>query len=261
MKALFLIAALGLATSAQAGWFERTPQENAMCQARIYAGHDTSDIDNWRHMHHYCDCLRFINRAYFTSDPYERKHALQVGVGGCKYALSHTKPDFYMRPEIMTEMSIGQRMLGQKAQAAAELLKAIKFNPDYAPAYAELSDYYRDLGDKKKALEMATEGLKRQPDSKRLKRLYVESGGKKPFPEPIAKSKPTEKPATSPRVESESEPTNNAQSLVDDEQTAPPSSTATTAPKPRKIGMPGNPFCRFCPPEPDPPAEKADSGK
>ena len=260
MKTLFLMVALTLATSAQAGWFAKTPQEDAMCQARIYAGHDTSDRDNWKHMHHYCDCLRFMNRAYLTSDQYERRHALNVAVGGCRYVLSHAKPDFYMRPEIMTQMAIGQRMLGQQAQAAAELLKAIQFNPDYGPAYAELADYYRDLGDKKSGLEMATEGLKHEPDSTRLKRLYTELGGKQPYPEPISKIKPTEQVKAMPQGEIKSETKADEQASVS-RQTPPNAAPATTAPEPQKIGKPGNPYCRFCPPDLDPPAKKADTGE
>lgn len=241
--------------------FAKTAAEEAMCQARIYAGRDTSDRDNWMHMHHYCDCLRFINRAYSARDRYDRKEALQLGIGGCEYVLGHTKSNFSMRPEIMTQKAIGLKMMGQRAQAAGELTRAIQFNPDYVPAYGELADYYREVGDKKKALELITEALKRAPESRRLQRRYQELGGKEPYPQPIARAKPVEEaeaapPAkVKPEAKTDALPAASGQAATDS-----PSPPPATAPEPSKIGSPTNPYCRFCP-DLGPPAQTAAPGK
>jgi tetratricopeptide (TPR) repeat protein len=225
--------------------FSKTPEEEVMCQAKIYAGHDTSDRENWQHMHHYCDCVRFINRAYTARNRYDRDEALQTAIGGCGYVLGHTKPDFYMRAEVMTQMAIGQKMLGQHAQAAGTLIKAIQFDSNYVPAYVELSDYYREMGDKKKALGLIVEGLKREPDSKRLKRSYKELGGKLPYPEPI---QPTPVEAAQPVATTDKEieaPSASEKTANDTPASAPvvaPEEPATTP----NIGTPKNPYCRFC---------------
>ncbi|MGO9444359.1 MAG: tetratricopeptide repeat protein [Thiobacillaceae bacterium] len=245
---LLLVLIVSSTTSAIADWFAKTPEEESMCQARIFAGRDTSDRENWTHMHHYCDCLRFIDRAYVARDGYEREHALGVGVGGCDYVLIHTKPDFYMRAEVMTEKAVGQKMLGQRAQAAGTLVQAIEFDPNYVPAYMALSDYYRELGDRKKALDLVIDGLKHQPDSKNLMRRYKELGGKEPYPTPVATRQPSEQAPMA------AQPAAKSATDVKATTTSPAAAGAATtadpgavAPAPPKIGSPTNPYCRFCP--------------
>ena len=76
--------------------FGATPSEQAMCQAVIYDGRDTSDRANWGHMHHFCDCVRFTNRAIMKTGV-ERAHEISRAIDNCDYVLSHTKPDFNMR--------------------------------------------------------------------------------------------------------------------------------------------------------------------
>jgi len=232
--------------------FAKTPQEEALCQAMIYNGHDTSDRDNWRHMHHYCDCIRFTNRAYSAlGDWNDMRYNLGIGIGGCDYVLSHTKPDFYMRPEVHLQKGKALRLYRQENKAVSEFMEAIKGNPELAQAYVELADIQARNKKFGEALKTVTEGLRHAPESKSLKRRYTELGGKLPYPEPLAnKSSPAPAAAATPSAPQE-QPTPAAVMPAEASVAANPAEkaadTTTSPPEFPKIGSPTNPWCRFCP--------------
>lgn len=220
--------------------FARTPQEEAMCQVMVYSGRDMSDRDNWMHMHHYCDCIRFTNRAYSAlGDWNDMRYNLQIAIGGCDYVFKHAKPSFYMRPEIHLQKGKALRLFRQEGKALIEFMEAIRGNPTLAPAYMELADIQVRNKKPQEALKTVTEGLRHIPDSKPLKRRYTELGGKLPYPTPVVAAPA---PATPPAETAAPTPTSPA------ETAAPPPVTAAPAPiiEP-KIGSPKNPYCRFCP--------------
>lgn len=218
-----------------------------MCQAQSY-NRDTSDRANWQHMHHYCDCLRFTNRAHSAlGNWYEMRYNLEIGIGGCDYVLNHTSPDFYMRPEVHLQKGKALRLYRQEGKAIAELMKAIEGDPALAQAYVELADIQAKNKKSQEALKTVTEGLRHAPESKPLKRRYTELGGKLPYPAAVVEKtvaaeepKPEAKPAVAPAAEA---PTGQAAETVG--ETAP----AGSAPRvePARIGSPRNPYCRFCP--------------
>ena len=215
-----------------------------MCKVMVYDRSDPADHGNWMHMHHYCDCLRFINRAYSAIGNWNAVHGnLQAAIGGCDYVLEHTTPDFYMRAEVHLQKGKALRLDRQENKAVGEFMEAIRGNPKLAQAYVELADI--QAGNKKsgEALKTVTEGLRHVPDSKPLQRRYTELGGKLPYPTPIEPAqvdtqavKPDEDKAvaSTPRAPVES-PANTP---------APPAAEPITPPK---IGSPQNPYCRFCP--------------
>ncbi|MDX1252615.1 MAG: tetratricopeptide repeat protein [Gammaproteobacteria bacterium] len=231
--------------------FGATPQEQAMCQVKIYAGRDTSDSGNWQHMHHYCDCLRFTDRAATArGDKNDFKYNLQLAIEGCDYIFSHSTPDFYMRPEVHVSKGRALRLAGRDAEASMEFSKARQLNPNYAPAYNELASLYIRQGNKKTALEVVTDGLRHIAGSKSLQRRYLELGGKLPYPVPeqspdtAAKAEetaPSDAPAQGTASPAPSETQTNA-------QTGAESASGTSAETAPKIGSPANPWCRFCPP-------------
>jgi tetratricopeptide (TPR) repeat protein len=232
--------------------FARTPEEEAMCQAMIYNNHDTSDRENWKHMHHFCDCMRFTNRAYAAiGNAQEVRYNLQNAIGGCNYVLGHTTADFYMRAEVHLQKGKALRLGGQENKAVGEFMEAIKGNPELALAYVELADIQARNKKFGEALKTVTEGLRHAPESKSLKRRYTELGGKLPYPEPLAnKSSPAPAAAATPSAPQEqptpaavmpaeaSVPANPAEKAAD---------TTTSPPEFPKIGSPTNPWCRFCP--------------
>lgn len=225
--------------------FAATPDEMAMCQVMVWGGHDTSDKANWMHMHHYCDCLRLRNRAlrYPPGHP-QFKFNLQVGVGGCQYVIDHTSPTFYMLPYVYVDKGRGLMLLGDKGQAVAAFEKAMSLNPDFAPAYVELANFYEGAGQKKKALETVSEGLRHDPENKTLKRIYLRVGGKEPFPEPIAKPEPPASPAAEAATEAKPEPEAPTAAFDPSAESAEP---AKPAPEQPQDSSPKSPYCRFCP--------------
>ncbi len=228
---------------AGAAGFARTPQEDAMCQAMIN-GRDTSDRDNWGHMHHYCDCIRFTNRAYSALGNWnEMRGNLGEAIGHCNYVLSHTKPDFYMRPEVHLQKGKALKLSRQEGKALIEFMEAIKGNPKLSQAYTELADIQTSNKKPQEALKTVTEGLRHAPDSKPLKRRYTELGGKLPYPAPIEPA-PVDALAARPDATAAPTPASPAESAVGTPATATP---AVEPVAPPKIGSPKNPYCRFCP--------------
>jgi len=255
MKRVLVAGLLCLLPSlAGAAGFIRTPQEEAMCQAKVYS-RDTSDRENWQHMHQYCDCIRFTNRAHSALGTwYEMEFYLKIGIAGCDYVLSHTKPDFYMRPEVHLQKGKALRLYKKEGEATAEFMEAIKGNPELAGAYVELADTQASNKKPQEAFKTVSEGLRHAPDSKQLKRRYTELGGKLPYPEAVVKkSSPTPEGEALP-ASRQPLPVSQTSSTADVETSLPAmaaeepvDSTATNAPiGPAKIGSPKNPYCRFC---------------
>ena len=207
--------------------YAATPAEAAMCQARVYSRLGPRN-ENTMHMHHYCDGLRFLNRAYSAmGDKQDMKYYLDVSINNFNYVLGHTRPDYVMRGEVHVGKARALKLMGKKAEAIAEFNQALRYDIDSPDAYQALADFYQETGDKSKALEMVTKGLRHSPDSKGLKRRYTELGGQLPYPEPI-----------------QPVPVVNAQP-VEPEVTLP--TEPAVAAEPPKIGSPDNPYCRFCP--------------
>ncbi|MGB9128230.1 MAG: hypothetical protein WCB97_01140 [Thiobacillus sp.] len=227
-----------------------TPAEQAMCQARVYSKLGKRD-ENTMHMHHYCDGLRFLDRAYSASirNKREVKYNVDVAIGNFNYILSHTKDDYVMRGEVHVGIARALKLLGRKGAAVAEFYKALRYDLGTADAFQALADYYLETGNKEKALEMTTEGLRRIPDTKGLKRRYTELGGKLPYPEPLVKQ-----PSPAPAAEvASSSPSPNPATVTSPEANVPaapadqPAAPSISPPEPPKIGSPTNPWCRFCP--------------
>lgn len=232
--------------------FARTPQEEAMCQAMIYSGRDQSERESWMHMHHFCDCIRFTNRAYSSLGNWnEMRYNLQIAVGGCDYVFQHAKPGFYMLPEVHLQKGKALRLYRQEGKALTEFLAAIRGNPKLPAAYIELADLQARSKKTQEALKTVTEGLRHNPDSKPLKRRYTELGGKLPYPTPIV---PTPDPVTPNAAAAPAAPTNPSETTATPSVPSPAAPTVaspptTTAPETiePKIGSPKNPYCRFCP--------------
>lgn len=233
--------------------FGATPAEQAMCQARIYTKGNPSDRGNWQHMHHYCDCLRFTDRAVTATargDKNDFKYNLQLAIEGCDYIFSHTTPDFSMLPEVHVSKGKILRLAGRDAEASLEFSKARRLNPSYTPAYNELASLYIRQGNKKTALEVVTDGLKYIAGSKSLQRRYLELGGKLPYPAPeqAPNAAPKEEEAAPSNTPAEGTASTAPPETQTNAQTGTEGVSTTNAEAAPKIGSPANPWCRFCPP-------------
>lgn len=246
MNKYWLLALLTVATS---GWavqpFAPTPEEEVMCQARVYSRLGPRD-QNTMHMHHYCSGLRMLSRAYANLG---NKSVLRYNVGRAisnfDYVLQHTETSYYMRGEVHVNKGLALKLAGRKAEAVTEFNRAIEYDIASPEAYQALADHYAETGNRKKALEMATEGLKRSPDSRGLKRRYTELGGELPYPvraEPATAATP----APAPPVAAEAAPQPPASQEPAASSPVPPAVVKEAVSEP-KIGSPTNPYCRFCP--------------
>lgn len=224
----------------------------AFCKAKL-SPDPSDDIQysgmigpDWLHIHHYCFALNFTNRYYKYYDKNERRTFLKDALGNYDYMFSHATPNFWMRPEIHTQKAMLLAAAKQYAAAINDLQQALKDNPNYAPAYATLSDIYADLGQKQKSVAAVEQGLQHVPDAVPLQRRYKQLTGKTFVPPTSA-----EQVVQSPNPLSAGVVTPAHQEEVQNRSAAPANSgpTATSAPAdtPEKIGVPGNPYCRFCP--------------
>lgn len=244
MKKHWLLMLLVISTPSWAvDPFAATPAEEAMCQARVYSRLGPRD-HNTMHMHHYCTGLRFLNRAYAaTNNKKDMRFKAERSISNFNYVLRHTQESYAMRGEVHLNKAQALKMVGRKAEAMAELNNALRYDAAAGAAYQALADSYLEMGNRTKALEMATEGLKRNPDSKVLQRRYTELGGKLPYPARIeaaaAESQATEG--------NEVAATPSAASQDPSIASPAPESSRNEAVAEPKIGSPTNPYCRFCP--------------
>jgi len=140
-------------------------------------------------------------------------------------------------------------------EAMNQALSAIKLNPAFTRGYVLLVNTYIAMGQKDKALEAATEGIKRNPASNALKKMYDELGGAKPYPaEPVAKPAKPE-PAAAGESTAQLPPLSSGEFKSADEEeavTQPLREPGDAAPAPPAAPAPENStgpkkYCRFCP--------------
>lgn len=224
--------------------YAATPAEQAMCQARVYSRVDRRDPKRGGHMHHYCDGLRFIDRAYAAmGNKQDMGYYLSVSIDNFNYVLKATQEDYAMRGEVHVSKARALKLAGRQGEAAAEYIKALRYNPNSSAIYLALADFYQETGDKPKALEMVTEGLRRNLNSKGLKLRYTELGGKMPYPEPLvakaAESESAQQTGSAPAPTIITPPISGTPASPASEQAKVPEN------KP-PMGTPSNPYCRFC---------------
>lgn len=224
------------------------------CQAKL---RNTSDVAAWSvklgpggygHAHHYCNGLNKINRYYKATSQYDQRFYLGEAVGEFGYMINQAAPTFSLMPEVYLNRGFALSKLHKEGEAMKDFQKAIELNPRLPKAYTMMADVYVKINLKGKALETITEGLRNQPSSKMLQRRYVELGGKEPFPEPYEKAtsnapSSTEKAEKALPAQSKKDADNTAKSTSDN--TEPQPHTQQNQPE-QPIGMPGNPWCRFC---------------
>jgi len=189
-------------------------------------------------VHHYCWALNNMNRALSEfRDPVARSYYLSRANGNFQYMISAETPDrFHILNELYYQYGKYWLIMKNKGKAIEAFEKSISLKQDYPAAYTDLAITYSDIGNKKAALDTVIKGLQFNPDSGRLQKQYVELGGKLPYPEPI-------RPASASSTQS-GKPLDVKDAPVEKSQALAPEPTEQP-----KIGMPGNPYCRFCPTE------------
>jgi tetratricopeptide (TPR) repeat protein len=201
---------------------------------------DRFGANTWLHLHHYCQGLNDINRYYLESDRARQRDLLSSAVNQFNYVVDHIPPDSFLLAEVYQNRGRAKLKLGNDSDGVADLQKAIELNPRITQTYFLLSDQFENSKNKVMALQVISDGLRYMPASKALQRRYQELGGKLPYPEPY--EKPVEQnTASKAKAETKTATTDKAT----------PDSSAPDSAKPAEtkpaIGIPGNPYCRFCP--------------
>jgi hypothetical protein len=150
----------------------------------VPGGDDPTVIAQWyeymgptfHHVHHYCFGLMKMNRAMYLArgDQNARRFYLSDAVIEMEYVISKADDKFVLMPEMLTKKGETLALLGKGASAVLHFERAIQVKSDYWPAYAQLSDYYKESGDNKRAREVLESGLSRVPDAKALQRRLGE---------------------------------------------------------------------------------------
>lgn len=151
---------------------------------RIPGHNNPEQLQHWRAimgnrnfdtLHHYCWGLMDTNRAtILAQDMYTRRHYFSVAISEFDYVLNNAAEDFFLRPEVLTKKGENLVHLGRGPAAMLAFERAVKIKPDYWPAYAQMSDYYKASGDIKRAKELLEEGLSSAPEAAALKRRLAE---------------------------------------------------------------------------------------
>jgi tetratricopeptide (TPR) repeat protein len=153
------------------------------------------------------------NRALLLArDPATRKSYLAGSIGDLDYMIRNVSKNFVMLPEIHTKKGENLLHLGRATEALSEFQAAIDLKPDYWPPYVAMIDYYKSVGNLKKAREITEKGLEFSPDSKALKQRLAQLGGRtndqRATAPPAAQKKPAPTaPAGQASPDSASQPT------------------------------------------------------
>lgn len=203
---------------------------------------------NFIDLHHYCAGLNFVNRFWGAHSKQDKTFYLQRAMSNFDYMVKAEKPDFALRAELYSNRGEVFRLMGRSGEAVKDYSHALEIDPRIVRPYLQLADLHVAGKAPGRALEAITQGLRHVSDSTALQRRYLELGGKKPFPEPIAiqapepAAPPPEDVARTSKAVDEAAPAQAAPAASE------PASAATEAQQP-VIGTPKNPHCRFCPPE------------
>lgn len=220
------------------------------CKARMKSGQGSPDYKMWEqtlgkdflHTHHYCAGINFINRYYRARSQQDKNFILNNALGTLTYMVEHASPDYSLMPDVYLSRGLTYSLMKRHGEAMADMQKAIELNPRQVKAYNVLADYYVSTGEKAKALETVTAGLRHNPGTKGLQRRYQELGGKLPYPA-SSEPEPAEVEVAKPEESSVAPAEKPAET-----QAAPAGTPSSEAEAPRpQIGSPTNPYCRFCP--------------
>jgi len=145
---------------------------------RVPGGNNLAEIErlnrsmgekSFMHMHHYCRGLMASNRAsYLSRTPQDRLHNLGISINEFDYVIQRVPPDFALLPEMLTKRGENLTRLNRGEEGMLDFRRAIELKPDYWPAYAAMSDYYKEIGQDAKAREWLKKGLSVAPNTKAL---------------------------------------------------------------------------------------------
>ncbi len=135
--------------------------------------------------HHYCWGLIWANRGYlYNGEDYNlRRSYFAWAISDFQYIFANSEPGntCSLFPESYTKLGEMKLLIDKPREAESHYREALQLKPDYAPAYAGLSDLYETQGHIDKAVAVLQAGLKVKPTSsalkKKLARLQARTAG------------------------------------------------------------------------------------
>jgi tetratricopeptide (TPR) repeat protein len=205
--------------------------------------------------HHFCWGRLSKLRSIYAKTEIKRKSEIKMWRNNMDFIVEWTakqKLNWTYMPTVYTELAESFLVEKNYAKAITEAEKSLRINPAHPDAYWILSDSYMAVGNKKKAMDVTTEGLKYAPESKGLKRRYKELGGQPPYPEPYPTNVANDTGVSEKDKAAASAPAIEQPPSTPEKPAATPATTSGPEATPKaqdNIGQPGkaNPHCRFCP--------------
>ena len=150
---------------------------------KVPGGSNTEEVNRWRsiigpsfiHIHHYCFALIKTNRALLlTRTAQYREFYLRDSLQEFQYVIDRVPEEFVLLPEILTKRGENLVRLSQGPTGVLDFERAAELNPAYWPAYAQMGDYYKSVGQIDKAKAAFESGLEHAPDTAALTRRLAE---------------------------------------------------------------------------------------
>ena len=101
-----------------------------------------------------------------------RNSKLGYAIKQFDYVINRAKSDCKILAEILYQKAKILFLRGKNAEAIAQIYHVIKLKPDYISGYVYLAEFYKKNGTYEDASKIVKIGLKRNPNSRRLKQLY-----------------------------------------------------------------------------------------
>ena len=122
------------------------------------------------HMKHYCKGVFAEDRAKSIVDKHIRDNWLGIVVHQMRYVSSTCKKKCVLYPNLHTRLGWALGEQGLTVEAIEHYQLAFKAKPNYALAYARLSELYLKIDQPEDARKILESGLKASPNSRALKR-------------------------------------------------------------------------------------------
>lgn len=201
--------------------------------------------------HHYCWGMLSKMRSVTAPDKSRRETEVRIWRANMQFIIDWTSKQgrqWAYLPNIHAELAENYLVDKNYAGAIQSAGKALELNPRYVDAYWILADSYLATGNRAKALEFVTEGLRHVPGARALVRRYRELGGSDPMPEPYPRDGRDQPVEPMGEPEAVTPAIDEAPGQVESQETIEPNPVQQTTDAPAMPEKPpGNPYCRFCP--------------
>jgi tetratricopeptide (TPR) repeat protein len=198
-------------------------------------------FNNWTHIHHYCGGLVDVKHAKWTANIYEKRSSIKNAIWQFDYMIRNADPNFFLMPNFHHGKGEVLMLQGNKGEAFIEFQKALEISPDFIPAVLSMLDMYEEQKNSAGSLILLEKVLMRNPSHKLLRKKFALLGGDlSVIPDVVAQE--MQAPVI---VDSSVKAQDTSASLGVSEKVE--GSKSDNTGKEFGIGMPGNPWCRFCP--------------